>query len=461
MKITIGIPAYASFPPETETDYMRFMYYLGRRYQEHEFSLAIKRKSEQFRARNAICEEAAKWGADYLLMLDDDQVIDVMDSTKPTEAYEFLRTLIGHLEEDPELGLVGAVYFQRGGECNPVLMTEHGSDAYTFWNYTDLEGRLQPVDVQGGGCMLIRMKALDKIGYAPFGPEHKYGTDIQIARLMRGAGYRLACDTSIMLGHVTNERIVLTEANRTMYGGSTAPRMKLWLDRKAAEKKLVKDGMEWLGIDSIELLQRMSSDYEDTYPLSFRQKYPEGKVEQHYIDVSKGMMARHLLMIHAYGANKMADTVFSSVKVGMAATGIDYGCGLGYVGYELARIGHTVHFIDIPGTAYLDFIKWRAERDGLTKRVVVNEMPKKANYVMFLDSIEHFVDWERVLEDTCSILINGAILFTNFPLVCKVPDKPEHIFTDIKAFIAKMFELGMFPINTTIYQKVEHGSVGA
>ena len=52
--ITIGIPCYSTVSAETLDDYMRFSFYLGRRYQDYDFKLAIKSKSEQFRARNAI-----------------------------------------------------------------------------------------------------------------------------------------------------------------------------------------------------------------------------------------------------------------------------------------------------------------------------------------------------------------------------------------------------------------------
>jgi hypothetical protein len=94
--ITIGIPCYSSVPPEVLQDYMRFMYYLGRRYQEYDFALAIKTKSEQFRARNAIVEAAYQIDSDYLLMLDDDHIIDTDDNWLPSAKYEFLRKLIEH-----------------------------------------------------------------------------------------------------------------------------------------------------------------------------------------------------------------------------------------------------------------------------------------------------------------------------------------------------------------------------
>ena len=40
-RITIGIPCYRDVPGETLEDYMRFAYYLGRRYTEYDFYLVV------------------------------------------------------------------------------------------------------------------------------------------------------------------------------------------------------------------------------------------------------------------------------------------------------------------------------------------------------------------------------------------------------------------------------------
>jgi len=56
--ICIGIVAYDGLDHQVSEDYMRLMYHLGRRHPEYDFQLAIKGKSEQFRARNAITKAA-------------------------------------------------------------------------------------------------------------------------------------------------------------------------------------------------------------------------------------------------------------------------------------------------------------------------------------------------------------------------------------------------------------------
>jgi len=209
-RITIGIPCYYGVSFETLNDYMSFAYYLGRRYQEYEFFLAIKGKSEQFRARNAIVKAMLQTDSDYLLMLDDDHVIDFEHELVPSVKYEFLKALIGHLEEDPKKGIVGALYVQRGGDCSPVIMSELNGNFY-FLTPQEVSGGLQEVAVTGGGCMLLRRNVLEKIKEPWFEPESEagFGTDIQICKKVRKLGYSVWCDTAIAIGHVKLEREVV------------------------------------------------------------------------------------------------------------------------------------------------------------------------------------------------------------------------------------------------------------
>ena len=66
-------------------------------------------------------------------------------------------------------------------------MKEFEKGKYTFLNDSEIKRALQPVDVQGGGCMLINMKIFDKILPPYFEPEQQtngdnLGTDIQICK---------------------------------------------------------------------------------------------------------------------------------------------------------------------------------------------------------------------------------------------------------------------------------------
>ena len=213
MRITIGIPCYQNAPAETLDDYMRFAFHLGRR-TSHDFFIAIKAKSEQFRARNSIVEAALQVGSDYLLFLDDDHVIDWEGQSGPNTRYGFIEKLLEHMDADPKLGLVGVVYYHRGNECRPVLMKEGKDGGFYYMRDDEIRGELQEVAVQGGGCMLIRCSVFDRIKGPWFEPELDLGTDVQICKKIREAGYKVCCDTSIQIGHVLHSRTVVTPHNR-------------------------------------------------------------------------------------------------------------------------------------------------------------------------------------------------------------------------------------------------------
>ena len=223
MRIGIGIPVYQSFAPQVAFDYMRMFYNFGRRYPDHEFFLLTRIKSEQFRARNAIVETALRFGMDYLLFLDDDHVINWRETPEHSQ-YDFLEKLLNHKKD-----IVGCLYYHRTGEYRPVLMKETGEWQYTFLTDAEITGGLQEVDVQGGGCMLINMQIFDKITPPYFEPEQKsegknLGTDIQLCRKAKQNGFRVWCDTSIVIGHLKQENEVVTHLNRDGFIGNNVMR---------------------------------------------------------------------------------------------------------------------------------------------------------------------------------------------------------------------------------------------
>ena len=81
-------------------------------------------------------ESAIATDCDYLFMLDDDHVIDVEKTLgevgKGSPSYDFLGRLIQHLKDDPKKGIVGALYYQRGATCDPVIMFCRTNN-HTLW----------------------------------------------------------------------------------------------------------------------------------------------------------------------------------------------------------------------------------------------------------------------------------------------------------------------------------------
>lgn len=210
--ILIGIPCFSGVDYQVLEDYMRLAYHLGRRHQEFDFQLAIKGKSEQFRARNAIVKAGLQYSADYILMIDDDHIIDIGQSQTATNAYDLPVTLANRLKENPKIGIVGALYYQRGGDCYPVIMSEGPDGTPYFLHNCEVSGRMQQVAVTGGGCMMLRASIFDKIDAPWFAPEHEFGTDIQICKQARTAGFEIWCDTSLEVGHLRTEKEMITSA---------------------------------------------------------------------------------------------------------------------------------------------------------------------------------------------------------------------------------------------------------
>jgi len=208
--ICIGIPCFGGVDYQVLEDYLRLAYHLGRRHQQYDFQLAVKGKSEQFRARNSIARAGLQHGADYIWMLDDDHILDVENGQEPTGRYDLPVRLANHLEKNPAIGIVGALYYQRGGDCYPVIMQENGDGKPYFLHNCEVSGRMQKVAVTGGGCMMIRREVFERSQEPWFAPEHEFGTDIQICRQARAAGFEVWCDTGLEIGHLRTERQVIT-----------------------------------------------------------------------------------------------------------------------------------------------------------------------------------------------------------------------------------------------------------
>jgi hypothetical protein len=461
-KIVVGIPCFQSMPPETETDYMRLMYYLGRRYPEHDFFLAIKRKAEQFRARNSIVEAAYQAQADYLWMLDDDHVIDTEDGNAPSHKYEILRRLLEHFTAQPEAGIIGALYYHRGGECRPVLMKQAEPGRYRFIRDDEIAHGLQEVDVQGGGCMLIKMRVFDQIGAAPFAPEHEYGTDLQICMAAKKAGFKIFCDTSIELGHVKNERSIVTGANRHLHYADTQDNGAKLLANAATGRILREfraDVMEYLKIDSVPVLLDLANKYIPHHKAF--DKYRDN-LKQYYIDSEAMYLARACFIRSEENPNRFDEYVLQTIKTDFPGVGLDFGCGSAPITFDLCRRGQIIYFCDIPGTKPYEFLKWRSKKYGLYNiRALFVDDPgtqwpedNSLDYITCLDSIEHLPDgeWQALVARIASALKPSGCLITNFMLL-QDDKNTEHIFMDKAEFSKVAVQNKLFPINSAIFQK--------
>lgn len=459
MRIMIGMPCFRDVPGEVLEDYMRLAYWCGRR-SEHEYLLAIKTKSAQHRARNAIVEGALQTGCDYLFFIDDDHVIDWEGSSGPNPRYGIIEQLIQHMEADPKIGIVGALYYHRGNECRPVLMKEGRDGGFYYLRDDEITGQLQDVAVQGGGCMLIRMSIFDRVRSPWFVDEAGgLGTDIQICKKTREAGFRVCCDTSIQIGHVMSQRTVITPHNRHQISAESARRVSggepgidpNW-QRNSALALYRMDAEEYLGMSMREM-----SAIACRYNMHDLEKY-KGDLKQYYATRGKEQLARQVLFHHLQHSIQEMELFHAMVNASADAYGADIGCGSAPVTFELVMRGHRMDFIDIDGAGAYEFTKWRAKKRGVEDRCGW-KLAGPYDYVFMLDSLEHIEDWREVLNEVASRLKDkiGALITNYFQN--QDYENPEHVSMDKQAVKDHLLSLGIYPINEYLW--VKNSSLGA
>lgn len=457
-RICIGIPCYQNAPAETLEDYMRFAYHLGRRMDKYDFYLAIKPKFEQFRARNAICEAAMQMDCDYLLMLDDDHVIEWEQTSFYGGNYDFLRKLLKHMDSDPKIGIVGAMYFHRGGDCQPVLMKQGNDGGYYYMRDDEIFSGLQDVAVTGGGCMLLRMSVMCSVPQPIFAPEFQYGTDIQVCKKVREAGYRVTCDTSVIIGHVKTTREVVTPENRIriMAESQAADRNETQFDPRwthgTAYNLFYLDGMEYLGIKNHAELEELAVQYNNLIQNQFPgREAGEEKLIEYYQSRGKAQVARQVWFHGTQVGHGNDQVVLSLFKAGDRMYGLDYGCGSSMVGFELAMRGHQVDFVDIPGTAAYEFLKWRAKKRDILHRCGW-DMVGPYQFILLLDCLEHLVNPCLTVNELAKVLKNDGVIVTNYFFLDDT-NNAEHISMDRDAVKQALLDNGIFPLNSVVWIK--------
>lgn len=433
--ICIGIVAYDGLDGQVSQDYMRLMYHLGRRCPEYDFQLAIKSKSEQFRARNAIVKAGLQYGADYIWMLDDDHIIDINGSQVASSAYDLPIKLVKHLEDNEKIGVVGALYNQRGADCYPVIMQESDNDERPYFlTHAEISHRMQKVDITGGGCVMIRSSVFDKIEEPWFKPEHEWGTDIQLCKQVRAAGWEVWCDTSLEIGHLKTDKQLITLSS-IKQEKEVSPYEPLVRYRD--------DALNYLGMTDMEQVGDLSAEYNMSEIDSF------DDLEDYYRSRGKCQLARQVIFHHFPSMIDEMKVFHSLINTSIPGYGVDFGCGSAPVGFEFALRGHKMDFIDIDGSGAYEFTKWRAKKHGVDCGW---ELAGPYDYALMLDSIEHLKDWRGILYEVIKRMKPGAVLITDY-FYNKDFENAEHISMDHGAVREHLVALGMQRQNDFIWVK--------
>lgn len=227
-KVYIGFVAFGDIYPEVFLSAVNWAFQAGARYKgvfEIAWSQERFAKKEQYRARNAMAQEAQLSGADFLLTLDDDHTLaDCPD-------------MLGHFfhEEKP---LQGGLYVARTDEFEqPVIAKQNAKGEYVWCNYEDLpQYPGGPVEVLGGGVNWIDTRLLDFMRQPNWWPQpserdevvwlpdQKYGLDLQLCRRAAELDVRPWLNLNVNVGHVIHERSVLRPRGKE--GNAICPRCR-------------------------------------------------------------------------------------------------------------------------------------------------------------------------------------------------------------------------------------------
>jgi len=443
MKLMIGIPGFAGIVPSCQENIAGMIFRLGRD-TDYEVAFKVVVKKEQFRARNAIVNDAIAGGFDYLLMLDDDMVVP----------HDLPLRLLAHDKD-----VVGALYYQRGGMFKPVIMSEGKPDSYgeinfAFWSHYDerlTQNRgLYQTDVIGGGCMLFKTEVFKKIPAPYFQWEEQLGTDIAICTKLRQAGYEIWVDTSIELGHVGEPQMITSRTIDARAQVTAEAAEMLGKDLEAFYKmpmSWVKDQMEQATSKALRKGHwgDRSNEWEDV------RAYYQENADWHVFNLA--------------GFNIWSDDpcrrwmLNEGIQLLNRAPGgrgylLDYGPGVGIIDIPIAE-QHGVFAVEVRDAATLSFLQFRQNRHwGEGKNLVIWEtdtpyptypIPRLVDGAACISVLNHLTHPLETMKWISEQLKPGAFFVCDWALHSDHDDgeEPQHLDAyDLTQFVPYMHELG-------------------
>lgn len=152
------------------------------------------------RQRNSVVREMLDGGYDYLLFLDDDHIV-------PKDA---LFRLLAHQKD-----FVTGLYVTRAAKPRTTQMMAV-EDKFRSLRVEDMAKPLIEIDASGMGCALISRKLLQTVEPPWFqvsmdADGDVTGEDVSFCRKAQRDGFKLYCDTTLSVPHITPIGIGLNE----------------------------------------------------------------------------------------------------------------------------------------------------------------------------------------------------------------------------------------------------------
>ena len=419
-KVLIGVPGFAGVVPRAQEDFAAFVYRCGRDNPAYDFYLKIVTKREQFRARNALVDLAMVNDCEYLFMLDDDMIV-------PPDLFA---RLVAHNKD-----VVGALYYQRGGAYHPVLMRQHGKKddliGVEFVQPFDTmirEPGLYPIDIIGGGCMLIKTDVFRKLLPPYFWVDGIVGTDVYLCHNLRKAGVEIFVDTSIELGHVGEESIVTSR---------TIPHYSKVLGEEA--ERLWKDLQAFYVMNDLQLeseLTRADAGRPRSEAWHAKDRSTWEGVRAYYQEAGTWAVFNLAAYNLRYDASRDWAINQTQKLLPPGSTVVDYGCGIGACSLPLAKQGYKVMALDVAGAATREFFLWRRARYGLSLQIVPLhfdepvppvDLQEPADLTLMISVLDHLWDPYGALAWVTRNTRPGGYFFCDTWRTQKMADEPQHL----------------------------------
>ncbi len=453
-KCFIGVVAFQGANYKILENYMAWAFHLGRRIPDFDFMLRVVGKKEQFRARNNIVDMAKAWLTgpdDILLMLDDDMIL-------PQDSFERLVTV---LDNHSDAGVVGGLYWQRGGSYRPViqkLVYKFDGVGMEWYAPHEITGEVMQVGVVGGGCLMFPMRTIRELMPPVFWVDGIVGTDIHVCVRINQAGYKVYCDTGLEFGH-------LMEGNILTHKSLPAHLVKYSLYSQKLEEaaceflKMTRPEMESYQLNHLWTL-------EDNWTKKPRETFDD--IADAYLEIGNIAVARNVYYaIHSGTGIEGFGDLIDSIDKGVIKPdypALDYGCGVGVATEILAQAGFQVEAMDLADSPVLKFLEYRINKNGIRDRVKITpvftdkpEFQDKYSIAIMLDVIEHLMNPREICGEILSRIVPGGHLHTNFT-VMDFKGAEEGVHQHLKRITIDEFDEmltqhRMIPVGTFLYMK--------